>query len=178
MRRRIAIAALFVVAASTNFCMAADPRYPDWPCVQAKVPEISLAAVWAGPPLDDASTNWKNDPKVAAFTRREYHRRVNVAASRARDQLWIFHSVRPGSLPADDARGLLLTYALNLAPAEEVADLAVRCESDGSLVHESYLSCHEASFLKGLDRLNLPASISCLEARTAGTSTPKAQHTV
>ncbi|MDY7085611.1 MAG: AAA domain-containing protein [Actinomycetota bacterium] len=71
-----------------------------------------------------------NDPKVAAFTRREYHRRVNVAASRARDQLWIYHSVRPGSLPADDARGLLLTYALNLAPAEELADLAVRCESD------------------------------------------------
>ncbi len=34
-------------------CLAADPRYPDWPCAQAKVPEISLAAVWAGPPLDD-----------------------------------------------------------------------------------------------------------------------------
>jgi arginase family enzyme/very-short-patch-repair endonuclease len=67
---------------------------------------------------------------VAAFTKREYHRRINVAASRARDQLWIFHSVRPGSLLADDARGLLLTYALNLAPAEEVADLAGRCESD------------------------------------------------
>ena len=29
---------------------AADPRYPDWPCAQAKVPEVSLAAVWAGPP--------------------------------------------------------------------------------------------------------------------------------
>ncbi|MBB4695035.1 arginase family protein [Paractinoplanes abujensis] len=71
-----------------------------------------------------------NDPKVAAFTKREYHRRINVAASRARDQLWIFHSVRPGSLLADDARGLLLAYALNLAPAEEVADLAARCESD------------------------------------------------
>ena len=61
MRRRIAIAALFVVAASTEFCAAADPRYPDWPCVQAKVPEISLAAVWAGPPLDDAAASWKND---------------------------------------------------------------------------------------------------------------------
>jgi very-short-patch-repair endonuclease len=71
-----------------------------------------------------------NDPRVAAFTKREYHRRINVAASRARDQLWIFHSVRPGSLLADDARGLLLTYALNLTPAEEAADLAGRCESD------------------------------------------------
>jgi hypothetical protein len=67
MRGRIAIAALLVVAASTELCMAADPRYPDWPCVQAKVPEISLAAVWAGPPLDDATSTWKNDPKVSAL---------------------------------------------------------------------------------------------------------------
>jgi very-short-patch-repair endonuclease len=71
-----------------------------------------------------------NDPRVAAFTKREYHRRINVAASRARDQLWIFHSVRPGSLLADDARGLLLSYALNLTPVEDAADLAGRCESD------------------------------------------------
>jgi hypothetical protein len=64
---RIAIATLFVVAVSTECGLAADPRYPDWPCVQAKVPEISLAAVWAGPPLDDAIENWKNDAKVSAL---------------------------------------------------------------------------------------------------------------
>jgi hypothetical protein len=65
MIRRIAIGTLFVIAASTEFCLAADPRYPDWPCVQAKVPEISLAAVWAGPPLDDVMDKWKNDAKVS-----------------------------------------------------------------------------------------------------------------
>jgi arginase family enzyme/very-short-patch-repair endonuclease len=70
-----------------------------------------------------------NDPRVAAFTKREYHRRINVAASRARDQLWIFHSVRAGSLLADDARALLLTYASNVFDPESPADLA-RCESD------------------------------------------------
>jgi hypothetical protein len=64
---RIAIATLFVVAVSTECGLAADPRYPDWPCVQAKVPEISLAAVWAGPPLDDATAKWKNDAKVSAL---------------------------------------------------------------------------------------------------------------
>jgi hypothetical protein len=64
---RIAIATLFVVAVSTEGGLAADPRYPDWPCVQAKVPEISLAAVWAGPPLDDATEKWKNDAKVSAL---------------------------------------------------------------------------------------------------------------
>jgi hypothetical protein len=64
---RIAIATIFVVAVSTEGGLAADPRYPDWPCVQAKVPEISLAAVWAGPPLDDATEKWKNDAKVSAL---------------------------------------------------------------------------------------------------------------
>ncbi|MBB2947920.1 very-short-patch-repair endonuclease [Actinoplanes lutulentus] len=72
----------------------------------------------------------ENDPRVAAFTKRDYHRRINVAASRARDQLWIFHSVRPSALAADDARGLLLSYALNLPTEAGAADLAARCESD------------------------------------------------
>ena len=35
---RIAIATLVMAAASTEFAAAADPRYPDWPCAQAKVP--------------------------------------------------------------------------------------------------------------------------------------------
>lgn len=59
--------ALFAIAASNQLCLAADPRYPDWPCAQAKVPEISLAAVWAGPPLDDAEKKWKSDPMVSAL---------------------------------------------------------------------------------------------------------------
>jgi very-short-patch-repair endonuclease len=71
-----------------------------------------------------------NDGRPAAFTKREYHRRVNVAASRARDQLWIFHSVRPSSLLADDARALLLNYALNLPTQTTAPDLEALCESD------------------------------------------------
>jgi hypothetical protein len=67
MNLKSTIGALFAVAASTQICAAADPRYPDWPCAQAKVPEISLAQVWAGPPLDDAATKWKDDPKISAL---------------------------------------------------------------------------------------------------------------
>jgi DNA polymerase III alpha subunit len=55
---------------------AADPRYPDWPCTQAKVPEISLAAVWAGPPLDDVSGKWKDDAKVSALVAKLAARRT------------------------------------------------------------------------------------------------------
>ncbi|WP_369722319.1 hypothetical protein AB8Z38_36270 [Bradyrhizobium sp. LLZ17] len=64
--RALAITALAVVVSGTA-ARAADPRYPDWPCTQAKVPEISLAAVWAGPALDDAETRWKDDAKVSAL---------------------------------------------------------------------------------------------------------------
>ncbi|UPJ56757.1 hypothetical protein [Bradyrhizobium sp. 192] len=61
------VLAMAVVALSGTAAHAADPRYPNWPCTQAKVPEISLAAVWAGPALDDAETKWKNDAKITAL---------------------------------------------------------------------------------------------------------------
>jgi hypothetical protein len=67
MKLRIVFGALLAAVASTGVCLAADPRYPDWPCAQAKVPEISLAQVWAGPPLDDAANKWKDDPRISAL---------------------------------------------------------------------------------------------------------------
>jgi hypothetical protein len=76
MRWQVAIGAMLAVIALTEFGRAADPRYPDWPCTQAKVPEISLAAVWAGPPLDDVAGKWKNDAKVNALVAKLAARRV------------------------------------------------------------------------------------------------------
>ena len=67
MKYRTTIAVWLAVAATIRFAHAADPRYPDWPCTQAKVPEISIAAVWAGPPLDAVSGRWKDDAKVSAL---------------------------------------------------------------------------------------------------------------
>jgi len=78
MRRQIAIGALLFVTASGEFSLAADPRYPDWPCTQAKVPEISLAAVWAGPPLDDVKNKWKDDARVSALVPKLAARRTSL----------------------------------------------------------------------------------------------------
>jgi hypothetical protein len=78
MRRLIAIGTFLFAAASIECGHAADPRYPDWPCIQAKVPEISLAAVWAGPPLDDIKGKWKDDPKVSALVPRLAARRTSL----------------------------------------------------------------------------------------------------
>ena len=73
---RIVFGALVLLAASSRVSLAADPRYPDWPCAQAKVPEISLPAVWAGPPLDDIQNKWKDDAKVSALVTKTAARRM------------------------------------------------------------------------------------------------------
>jgi hypothetical protein len=56
---------VFVVASALILpARAADPRYPDWPCVQPKVPELSTAAMWDGPSIADVGEGWQTDPKV------------------------------------------------------------------------------------------------------------------
>jgi hypothetical protein len=72
----LALCVLFAITMSVERAVAADPRYPDWPCAQAKVPEVSLAAVWAGPPLDEAEQNWKDDTNVSALVVRLAARRT------------------------------------------------------------------------------------------------------
>jgi hypothetical protein len=76
MTRWIVLLAGLVIAGLADQSRAADPRYPDWPCSQAKVPEISLAAVWAGPALDDATEKWKDDPKIGDLVARLAARRT------------------------------------------------------------------------------------------------------
>ena len=67
MRVRTYAMVTLAFAVSMAAARAADPRYPDWPCTQAKVPEISVAAIWAGPALDDAESKWKDDSRVSAL---------------------------------------------------------------------------------------------------------------
>jgi hypothetical protein len=68
--------------------LALDPRYPDWPCQQLKVPEISIASVWNGPPIDTVDTSKPADPKQAELV-------AHVAARRT---------------PIEDARKLIADY--------------------------------------------------------------------
>jgi hypothetical protein len=57
---------------------AVDPRYPDWPCVQAKVPQISPAAVWDSPPIEPALNTWQNEPKIRDLVVRLAARRTPI----------------------------------------------------------------------------------------------------
>ena len=60
---------------------AADPRDPDWPCVQPKVPQMSVAAMWDGPSIADVGNSWKDDPKVQNMVARLAARRTPLDAA-------------------------------------------------------------------------------------------------
>src|SRR6266446_1687081 len=57
---------------------AADPRYPDWPCVQAKVPDLSIAAIWDGPSIEPAQKAWQDDPTIRNLIARLAARRIPI----------------------------------------------------------------------------------------------------
>ena len=74
--RRVSLAALSLIVSAT-LAFAADPRYPNWPCNQIKVPELSAAAVWAGPPVDDVGDAWQNDATIRDLVARVAARRTS-----------------------------------------------------------------------------------------------------
>ena len=61
---------------------AADPRHPDWPCNQVKVPELSVAAVWAGPSIDEIGSAWTEDPAIRDLVARLAARRTPLDDAR------------------------------------------------------------------------------------------------
>ena len=57
---------------------AADPRFPDWPCAQLKVPQVSVAAVWAGPAIDDVGDAWEQNAVIRDLVARLAARRTPI----------------------------------------------------------------------------------------------------
>jgi very-short-patch-repair endonuclease len=51
--------------------------------------------------------------KITSMTQRDWQRRFNVAATRAEDQMWLFHSVSYASLKPQDLRKSLLGYVMS-----------------------------------------------------------------
>lgn len=107
MRWTSALLAGFVIAGSAGPGVAADPRYPDWPCAQAKVPEVSLAAVWAGPALDDVADKWKDDTDVSALVERLAARRTPLDEAET-----LISGFLTGDASSKAARGKLLFAGL------------------------------------------------------------------
>ncbi|PSJ58193.1 hypothetical protein [Pseudaminobacter soli (ex Li et al. 2025)] len=89
------LAGVLLALATAHPTFAAGKVDPDWPCMQRKVPELSLAQVWNGPELPEAAKKWADDPDIA--------RRVDDLAARrlpladAQQQIKDF----AGALPPD-----------------------------------------------------------------------------
>lgn len=77
--RRMMVAALVIGAlALPGAARAADPRHPDWPCRQIKVPHLSVVAFWTGPAIDKVGDAWMQDPAVHDLVLRLAARRTPV----------------------------------------------------------------------------------------------------
>jgi len=76
MTRWPVVMSVAIELALRGIALAADPRFPDWPCNQVKVPEISVAAVWAGPSIDDVGNAWEDDATIKDLVARLAARRT------------------------------------------------------------------------------------------------------
>ncbi|RUV54797.1 MAG: hypothetical protein E5V28_12880 [Mesorhizobium sp.] len=52
---------------------------PDWPCIQRKVPQLSLGQIWNGPELLPAAKDLSKDPAVSALVEEVAARRMPIA---------------------------------------------------------------------------------------------------
>jgi len=71
-----------ILLAATILCAAeahAAGSDPDWPCVQRKVPELSLGQIWNGPELPPTAAHWADNEDVAALIEEVSARRVPIA---------------------------------------------------------------------------------------------------
>jgi hypothetical protein len=67
---------LAVLTALPSPSQAADQRNADWPCVQPKVPQMAVAAMWDGPSIADVGDSWQDDPDIKDLVARLAVRRT------------------------------------------------------------------------------------------------------
>jgi hypothetical protein len=74
-RWSVGIGLVIVGLLSAETVVAAET---DWPCVQRRVVELSVAQMWAGPPIDPATSLWRDDQAVASLVRSLASRRTSL----------------------------------------------------------------------------------------------------
>jgi hypothetical protein len=83
-----------VLVLGSGAASAAANQDPDWPCIQRKVPELSLGQVWNGPELPASAKDWSKDVDISALVE-------ELAARR---------------LPLEDAQKEIRDFAADLPP--------------------------------------------------------------
>lgn len=73
------VATMLLATSTAGDALAASNKDPDWPCIQPKVPELSLAQIWNGPELPPLAGDWSKDKALPALVEELAARRVPVA---------------------------------------------------------------------------------------------------
>jgi hypothetical protein len=104
--RGLVLAALLLPAGGA--AIAAMNSDPDWPCIQRKVPELSLGQIWNGPELPASARDWSKDADVSELVKELAARRLPI--DEAQEDIRSFAA----GLPADqkDDRMTMLVQGL------------------------------------------------------------------
>jgi hypothetical protein len=89
---RAAVLSIALFMGAPSHAAPPGSRDPDWPCQQIKVPELSLAAVWAGPPVDSAQIDWQRDQAVADLVHSIAPRRLALAKAQEEIHAFALHA--------------------------------------------------------------------------------------
>jgi len=79
-----ALLALFAASVAAAHAAPPGPRDPDWPCQQIKVPQLSLASVWSGPPVGRQQIDWRQDQPVVDLAHELSQRRIPIEQAKDR----------------------------------------------------------------------------------------------
>lgn len=84
---------------------AAQSHDPDWPCIQRKVPELSLGQIWNGPELPASAKDWQKDPEIPGLVTELAARRVPIAD--AQQEIRDFAATLSGGKPDEQLTKLV-----------------------------------------------------------------------
>ncbi|MER9289907.1 hypothetical protein NKI71_06645 [Mesorhizobium sp. M0510] len=78
-RMRLAHTLVLVATLASMGSAGAANTDPDWPCMQRKVPQLSLGQIWNGPELPATAKDWAKDARVSALVEAVAARRTPIA---------------------------------------------------------------------------------------------------
>jgi hypothetical protein len=78
LKRQTLSLALCLALAGGATAYAAMPHGENWPCIQRKVLDLSVGALWQGPQIDIEDSSWTEDPDVVRLVNRVSQRRLSM----------------------------------------------------------------------------------------------------
>ena len=94
-----------VICLAGTPALAAGPVDPDWPCIQRRVPHLSLGQVWSGPVPDAAATERSQSAEI-----RDLARVISLRRTDLKEAGEAIDSFAPGRLATDLTALMVATF--------------------------------------------------------------------